>query len=67
MKILFCKHYLVPQHIYEKREESGSVLLTNGSGSRRQKKNLRIRFRYICGTEFKLNWRIMVAYVSAAL
>jgi hypothetical protein len=34
VKVLFCKTiFQSAQHLYEKREESGSVPLTNGSGS----------------------------------
>ncbi len=41
------------QHIYEKREGSGSTPLTNGSGSERPK-NLRIRIRFRIRSEHRI-------------
>jgi hypothetical protein len=44
--ILFCRQYFSPFHIYEKREGSGSVTLTNRYGSRSGRlKNMRNRIR----------------------
>jgi hypothetical protein len=43
LKILFCNHYFSPLDMYEKREGSGSILVSNGPGSGSgRSKNIRI-------------------------
>ncbi len=67
--LIFCCNYVFAQQLYEKRERSrfgtrsGSIPLTNGSGSRRPK-NMRIRITLapgqdmtqICGRIYKLRY-----------